>query len=238
MIAKLGFGSVLLIAFSGCRERSASATEPGGSAETPSASASELTEAGARPSVPKAPPIGAQIGQPAPDFELLDLDGKKFRLAALKGKVVVLEWFNPECPFVRAAHTKGSLVDVGARLQKSGVVYLAVNSGGPGRQGHGIEANRSGVVELQIQHPVLLDETGKVGRRYGATNTPHAFVIDARGVLVYRGAVDNSPDGEGESPEGAQLVRFMEDAALATIAGNPVSIPETKAYGCSVKYAP
>jgi peroxiredoxin len=178
----------------------------------------------------------AVVGNPAPPFSLSDLDGKNVNLADYAGKVVVLEWFNPECPFVRAAHTKGSLVNTAVRLQKQGVVYLAINSAAAGKQGHGADANRAGVDKFKLTHPVLLDESGAVGKTYGATNTPHLYVIDQKGVLVYRGAVDNSPDGEGESPEGGKLVSYLDEAVGAVLAGKPVKMAETKAYGCSVKY--
>lgn len=178
----------------------------------------------------------AAVGQPAPAFELTDLDGKTVRLADYQGKVVVLEWFNPLCPFVKASHTKGSLVNTAERLQQQGIVYLAINSGAPGKQGHGADTNRTGAQTFNLKHPILLDETGAVGKAYGATNTPHLYVIDTKGTLVYQGAVDNSPDGEGESPEGGKLVSYVEQAVEAVLAGKPVPTPETKAYGCSVKY--
>jgi peroxiredoxin len=176
------------------------------------------------------------LGAPAPDFELSDLDGKRVKLSSLRGKTVVLEWFNPGCPFVKASHTKGSLVDTAAKLAKEGVVWLAINSGAPGKQGHGLETNREAKETFKLEHPVLLDESGRVGRAYAAARTPHLYVIDKTGVLVYRGAIDNSPDGEGESPTGGKLVNHVS-AALADLgAGRPVATPETEAYGCSVKY--
>lgn len=231
MVPKFRFIFSLLVLVPGCRESSASVAGPGRGtaiheAATPAAGSSQ----------PSSRPLSTKVGRPAPPFELPDLDGKKVRLSDFKGKVVVLEWFNPECPFVRAAHTKGSLVDAAARLQRDGVVYLSINSAGRGKQGYGVAANRRGVSQFKMEHAVLLDEGGSVGREYGAVNTPHSFVIDAKGILVYRGAVDNSPDGEGESPEGGKLVRYMEEAARATLSGKPVAVPETKAYGCSVKY--
>lgn len=179
---------------------------------------------------------GATIGKPAPDFELRDLDGKSVKLSSFKGKVVVLEWFNPGCPFVKASHGKGSLKTAAAEATKKGVVWLAINSAAEGKQGFGVEANRVGAKTFGLTHPVLLDEKGEVGHAYGATNTPHIFVIDESGVLVYRGAPDNSPDGEGESPTGGKLVSYV-DATLADLAAKrPVGVGETKAYGCSVKY--
>jgi peroxiredoxin len=183
------------------------------------------------------PAFAADLGQPAPDFKLKDLDGKEVSLASFKGKTVVLEWFNPECPFVKNAHTKGSLVDTAKRAQKKGIVWLAVNSGAAGKQGTGVEKNKAAAKSFSMEHPVLLDEGGTVGKAYGATNTPHLFVLDAKGVLVYRGAIDNSPDGEGASPQGGKLVNYV-DAALDDVGANrAVKTPDTKAYGCSVKYA-
>lgn len=179
---------------------------------------------------------GAAVGAPAPDFTLPDTEGKSVSLGAFKGRVVVLEWFNPECPFVRAAHSKGALVSMAKRLSGKGVVWLAINSGAPGKQGAGVDKSRDGRKAFALDHPVLLDEAGTVGRAYGATNTPHMFVIDPAGKLVYRGAIDNSPDGEGQSPEGGKLVNYV-DAALDDLkAGRAVRTPQTKAYGCSVKY--
>jgi peroxiredoxin len=178
----------------------------------------------------------AEVGKPAPDFALKDLDGKEFRLSSFKGKTVVLEWFNPGCPFVKAAHTKGSLKDAAKRNTAKGVVWLAINSGAPGKQGAGAEANREAVKSFGMENPVLLDEAGTVGKTYGATNTPHMMVIDNKGTLVYRGAIDNSPDGEGESAPGGKLVSYVDTALADLAAGKPVATTETKAYGCGVKY--
>lgn len=180
---------------------------------------------------------GAELGKPAPDFTLKDTDGKTVSLASFKGKTVVLEWFNPECPYVKASHGKGSLVDTAKRQQKKGIVWLSINSGAPGKQGAGAEKSKAGAKSFNMDNPVLLDEAGTVGKAYGATNTPHLFVIDGRGNVVYRGAIDNSPDGEGQSPSGGKLVNYVE-AALEDLAANrAVKTPDTKAYGCSVKYA-
>ena len=152
--------------------------------------------------------FASSVGASAPDFALKDLDGKTVKLSDFKGKTVVLEWFNPECPFVRASHTKGSLVDAAKRHEAEGIVWLAVNSGGVGKQGNGVEKNRAGAKGFGMSYPVLLDEDGAVGHAYGATNTPHMFVVNSRGELVYRGAIDNSPDGEGKSPTSGSLVSF------------------------------
>lgn len=179
----------------------------------------------------------AEVGKPAPDFELKDTEGTPVKLSSFKGKVVVLEWWNPGCPFVKAAHTKGSLKTAAKDASKKGVVWLAVNSNGEGKQGFGAEANRAGKKAFDVTHPVLLDESGAVGHAYGATNTPHVMIVDEAGTLVYRGAVDNSPDGEGESPEGGKLVSYVDTTLADLAAKRPVAKPETRAYGCSVKYA-
>lgn len=183
-----------------------------------------------------APAVAAAVGAPAPDFTLQGDDGKTVHLADLRGKTVVLEWFNPDCPFVKASHLKGSLRDAAKRRTAKGVVWLGINSAAPGKQGNAPERVAAGKRSFGLEHPILADESGQVGHLYGATNTPHIFVIDAKGILVYRGAIDNSPDGEGESPEGGKLINYV-DAALDDLdASRPVGTKETKAYGCSVKY--
>jgi peroxiredoxin len=182
------------------------------------------------------PALAVEVGQEAPDFALKDLDGKAVRLSDLRGHVVVLEWFNPGCPFVRASHTRGTLVGEAARQVQRGVVWLAVNSAAPGKQGSGVEENRTVARQYHMDHPVLLDGSGQVGRAFGATNTPGMFVIDRAGRLAYRGAIDNSPDGEGEAPQGGKLLDYVSSAIDDLQAGRPVQHPETRQYGCSVKY--
>jgi peroxiredoxin len=182
------------------------------------------------------PAVAADPGLPAPDFTLQDLDGKSVHLADYKGKVVVLEWFNPECPFVRATHTKGSLVGLAKKYTSRGVVWLGVNSSAPGKQGNGVEKNRTGKASYQLEHPILVDENGQVGHAYGATNTPHLFIIGKDQKLVYKGAIDNAADGEKGSPSGGTLINYVDEAMNDLTAGRPVRTPVTKAYGCSVKY--
>jgi peroxiredoxin len=186
---------------------------------------------------PQAPPAAASVvGKPAPDFTLEALDGSEVALASYRGKTVVLEWFNPKCPFVVKSHTKGSLVDTAKRHTDAGVVWLAINSAAEGKQGHPLEENTAAVAEWKMSHPVLRDAGGTVGKAYGATNTPHMFVIDKTGTVIYGGAIDNSPDGEKGSPEGGTLVNHVDAALAAIAAGQPVPVAVTKAYGCGVKY--
>lgn len=212
-------------------------TEAGPTPKTPSSGeAGTPAPAPAPAGNPLADPgATAAIGQPAPDFTLPTADGKTVKLSDLRGKTVVLEWFNPECPFVKAAHDSGPLKDLAGRTTAApNVAWLAVNSGAPGKQGHGAEVNQAAARTWALAHPILLDETGAVGRAYGATNTPHMFIVDAQGALVYRGALDNAPMGE---PEGGTRVAHFEDALAAVTAGQPVGSAETRAWGCSVKYA-
>jgi hypothetical protein len=129
-------------------------------------------------------------------------------------------------------------VGAASRSMKRGVVWLAINSAGAGKQGSGFAKSADGGKRYGLTHPILLDERGEVGHRYGATSTPHMVVVDANGVMVYRGAIDNSPDGEAESPmpPGSKLVRYVDLAIDDLVAGRAVGTKETKAYGCSVKY--
>jgi len=181
------------------------------------------------------PAATATIGQRAPDFALPAADGTTVKLSDFKGKRVVLEWFNPECPFVKWAHDTGPLKDLAGRTTATGVVWLAINSGAPGKQGHGAETNTQAAKQWNMTHPVLLDETGAVGHAYAATNTPHMYIVDEKGALVYRGGLDNAPMGEPR--EGGSRVAEFEDSLAALVAGKPVPAAETKAWGCSVKYA-
>jgi peroxiredoxin len=180
--------------------------------------------------------VSAELGKSAPDFSLKDVDGHEVHLRDYLGKVVVLEWFNPKCPFVNASHTKGSLRDTAARHLAQGIVWLGVDSAAAGKQGFAPDDIRDGAKRFGLTHPILRDESGAVGHTYGATNTPHMFVIDTKGVLAYAGAIDNSPDGEGESPQGGALVNYVDEAIADITAGRAVRTPRTKAYGCTVKY--
>jgi peroxiredoxin len=177
----------------------------------------------------------AELGKPAPAFELKDVNGKVVKLADFRGKTVVLEWFNAGCPFVKYAHGEGPLKDV-AKFPGAGradVVWLAINSSASGKQGHGVEFNKQAGTEWKMTYPLLIDESGAVGRLYGAKTTPHMYVIDASGKLVYRGALDNAP--LGRSSDG-KTVSYVQAALDDLAAGRAVRTPETQSYGCSVKY--
>jgi peroxiredoxin len=225
------------LATAACGRPASSSPEPAVATSSATPPANSTANNAASTTANNASMARAAVGAAAPDFSLPDLDGHTVTLSSFKGKTVVLEWFNPGCPFVRAAHTVGSLKDTPARARADGVVWIALNSGAPGKQGYGAEANRKGAAQYAMTYPVLLDESGAVGHAYGATNTPNMFVIDPSGTLVYRGAIDNSPDGEGESPTDGKLVNYVDEALRAVKAKQPVKVPETKAYGCTVKYA-
>ena len=178
----------------------------------------------------------AALGKAAPDFTLTDLDGKAVKLSDFKGKIVVLEWFNPDCPFVKAAHAEGRRSRTWReRHAKDGVVWLAINSGAPGQARRGrasrtSKARRTG----SMDYPVLLDETGEVGKLYGAKTTPHMYVIDAKGDARLPRRDRQRAERQGRRRQARQLRRRTRSPTLK--AGKPVATAETKAYGCSVKY--
>ena len=180
-------------------------------------------------------PSVAAVGEQAPDFTLKGVDGKEVSLSSFKGKTVVLEWFNPGCPFVKRVHLEnGPMPGMVKKHLAGGGVWLAINSGAPGKQGTGVEANQQAVKDYSIEWPLLLDETGQVGQKYGAKKTPHMYVIDGAGKLVYAGAVD-STKGAGYGEE--EYTNYLQDALDAVGAGKAVASSANPAWGCSVKYA-
>jgi len=182
------------------------------------------------------PAPASLVGKAAPDFALKDLDGKEVKLSSFKGKIVVLEWFNPGCPYVKKSHTVGSLIDTAKKHTDKGGVWLAINSNAAGKQGHEPAMNAEAAKTWTLTHPILRDIDGTVGKAYGATNTPHMFVIDKKGVVAYAGAIDNSPDAEKKSAEGGTLINYVDAAVEAISGGKAVKTSQTKAYGCGVKY--
>jgi peroxiredoxin len=178
---------------------------------------------------------GVVPGDKAPDFTLTDTAGNEHSLATLLAdhEVVVLEWFNPDCPFIVRHHkTHKTMDETFAAVKDKGVAWLAINSGAEGKQGAGLERNQKAVKDYGVTFPVLLDPDGSVGQAYGARTTPHMFVIDGDGVVVYAGAIDD--DRAGEHPG---KVNYVAAAVNAVLAGEKVATAETKPYGCSVKYA-
>lgn len=176
------------------------------------------------------------VGKPAPNFKLADVNGKAVTLSDFRGKTVVLEWHNPECPFVKK-HYGGNMQKTQAAATKAGVVWLTINSGAPGKQGHMSGAEAKALVAKVGAKPsaYLLDPRGVVGKVYDAKTTPHMYVIDKAGTLVYAGGIDDKPTANPADIAGA---RNHVLAALAELrAGKPVSVATSRPYGCSVKYA-
>lgn len=176
----------------------------------------------------------AAVGDPAPDFTLTDLDGKEYKLAELtkEGKVVVLEWFNPDCPYIVKHHkTFSTMDDLAEEYKDQGVVWLAINSGDPKQRNADEEYNRQKIEEWGIDVPLAMDADGKVGKAYGAKVTPHMFIIDSSGVLAYQGAIDNDRS-EGKLGD----VNYVRQALDQVLAGETVAEAETRPYGCGIKY--
>jgi len=177
----------------------------------------------------------------APEFKAKDANGKEHSLADYKGKVLVLEFTNPGspvsgkggCPFMVPRYEKQVMQKVADKVSALGGTYLAVNS----NNYNTAEDSKEIAKKYDVKFDTLLDSDGTIGKAIGAKTTPHMFVINPEGVLVYRGAIDNSPDGIGESPTGDKLVRYVDDAIEAVRASKPLAVAETKAYGCGVKYA-
>jgi peroxiredoxin len=183
-------------------------------------------------------PAGAKpvIDQPAPAFSVIDSHGKTHSLDAYKGKVVVLEWNNPECPFVRKHYGADNMQKQQAEAASAGVVWLTVNSGAVGKQGH-LDATAANAYVAQQKGKAaayLIDADGAVGHAYAAKTTPQMAVIDKEGVLRYLGAIDSIASADTDDiPKATQYVR----QALAELAaGKPVAVATSEPYGCSVKY--
>lgn len=174
----------------------------------------------------------AEIGKSAPAFELKDLDGKTVKLSDYKDKIVVLEWFQPSCPFCVGGYKEdGACRLTSEKLSKDGVIWLLVNSTNETLDDSKADKNKEFFASRKLSHTVLLDADGRVGRAYGAKTTPHCMVIDAKGNLAYRGAIDNMQEKDAK-----EKVNYVETAVRELKAGKPVSKSETRSYGCSVKY--
>jgi len=178
--------------------------------------------------VPAAFAGGASVGDSAPDFTLPDLKGAQVTLSKLEG-VRVLEWVNPDCPFVQRHYTAGTMKKLASDYGAKGVSWLTINS----TSYMTAEANQKFAQAHGLSQTILLDPSGAVGHLYGAATTPHMFVIDASGKIVYAGAIDSDPRGTG----GAGVTNYVAAALDELLAGKPLSTPETTPYGCSVKYA-
>ncbi len=176
----------------------------------------------------------AEIGKQAPDFSLPDVNGKTIKLSDFKGKMVVLEWTNPHCPFVVRHYRNKLITEVQKKWTAREVIWLTINSTNPSHPNYEAPEKLKEIYagwEAAFT-ALLMDPDGKVGRLFGAQTTPHLFVIDKNGILVYQGAIDNDPRGNLE-----ERVNYVDQALTELMAGKQVSTPATKPYGCTVKYS-
>jgi peroxiredoxin len=177
-----------------------------------------------------------KVGSAAPDFSIVDAKGKTHSISEHKGKFVVLEWFNPECPFVKKHYSSGNMQKLQEEYAGKGVVWMSIDSSAAGKEGNlsPDEATKQ-ISEWKMNSTtLLLDAEGKAGKAYGAKNTPHMFVINPEGKIVYEGAIDSKA-----TPNVADLsdaTNYVKNALDEAMAGKPVTTANTKPYGCSVKY--
>jgi len=175
-------------------------------------------------------------GQAAPEFSLVDINGKVQKLSDYRGKYVVLEWFNSECPFVQKHYESGNMQALQVRYTQKGVVWLGINSTTRGHSNYRDPARSQAILKEWKSAPTafVLDPDGKVGKQYGARTTPHMYVIDPKGTLVYVGGIDDKPSiSQRDIPTAKNLVAAALDESLS---GKPVGMPSAMPYGCSVKY--
>lgn len=169
----------------------------------------------------------AAVGQPAPDFTLVDEAGVSHTLSQYQGQIVVLEWTNPECPFVQRCYNNTRMQTAAGSFDGQSVVWLAVDS----THFNDASTNVAWKAQHGFEYPTLQDRDGTVGHLYGATTTPHLYVVDAAGLLRYAGAFDSDPRGEEAAP-----TNYVTDAVTALLAGNDPAVASSEPWGCSVKY--
>jgi peroxiredoxin len=179
----------------------------------------------------------AQVGVAAPDFSGTDSNGQVQTLAKDRGKFVVLEWHNQGCPYTRKHYESGNMEALQREWTAKGVVWLTVISSAPGRQGYVSAADENAYLKKMQADPtaVILDPNGQLGKLYGAKTTPHMFIIDPSGKLIYSGAIDDHPTSDPDDIKDSK--NYVNQALTEAMAGKPVAEPVTRPYGCSVKYA-
>jgi len=181
--------------------------------------------------------FAARVGDPAPDFTATDSNGKAQKLSDYKGKFVVLEWTNQGCPYTRKHYESGNMQKLQKEWTQKGVVWFTVVSSAPGAQGYVTAEQENAYVKKVNAAPtaVLLDPKGDLGHMFAAKTTPHMFIIDPSGKLIYNGAIDDHPTTDVSDIPGS--VNYVSQALEQAIAGKPVAEAATRPYGCSVKYA-
>jgi alkyl hydroperoxide reductase subunit AhpC len=179
-----------------------------------------------------------EVGKTAPDFSATDIDGKPVKLSELRGKTVVLEWTNNECPYVVKHYGSGNMQALQRDATKDGVVWITLISSPKGQQGHVSPVEAAELTSSRNAAPsqIVLDETSKVARLYEAKTTPHMFVINPEGKLVFMGGIDDKPTTR--TSDIATAKNYVRAALNAVKAGQPVATPVARPYGCSIKYAP
>ncbi len=177
-----------------------------------------------------------EVGEPAPGFTAMDTQGTEHSLSDFKGKYVVLEWFNHECPYVRKHYDTKNMQSLQEKYTEKGVVWLAINSSAPGKQGHLTKESGSERIAEEGAEPtaLLLDPEGEVGKLYDAKTTPHMYIINPEGTLVYAGAIDDDSSSRKSAVESA--TNYVAANLDALMEGNAVKVAKTEPYGCSVKY--
>lgn len=176
------------------------------------------------------------VGQPAPDFTLPDTAGKPVSLSAFRGKHVVLEWVNPGCPYVRKHYGSANMQGTQKEVTAAGVVWLAINSTEQASVDYLAPAQMAAWMQQQgaaATHTVM-DVEGTVGKAYGARTTPHMYIVDPRGMLVYAGGIDSIASSRVDDIKTA--VNYVKKGVREALAGQPISAPTTRPYGCSIKY--
>jgi peroxiredoxin len=171
---------------------------------------------------------GVSVGDEAPDFTLSDTAGNEVSLSDFEGKIVVLEWLNPDCPFVKRHYKAGTMKKLATAYGDKGVVWLTINS----TNYMDAAANAKFKADNELSSTILVDQSGEVGHLYDAKTTPHMYIVDGEGTLVYNGAIDDDPRGNKDE----SAVNYVAVALDEVVAGKSVTTAETKPYGCSVKY--
>lgn len=179
---------------------------------------------------------GVNVGKPAPDFTGVDSNGNKHTLSQYKGKTVVLEWTNHDCPYVKKHYNSGNMQKLQKNATANDIVWLSIISSKPGKQGHvsGEQANELTQSRNAAPTAVILDETSEIGVLYGAKTTPHMYIIDKAGQLVYMGGIDSIPSTDEDDIADAK--NYVRAALDAMANGKPIEDSTTRPYGCSVKY--
>ena len=180
--------------------------------------------------------LAARVGEPAPDFTATDSHGRTQRLSDYKGKFVVLEWHNQGCPYTRKHYESGNMQRLQKEWTAKGVVWLSVISSAPGTQGYVTAAEENDYLGKMKAAPssVLLDPTGAIGHLYAAKTTPHMFIVDPKGTLIYNGAIDDHPTSDASDIPASR--NYVSAALQEALAGKPIREAATRPYGCSVKY--